>query len=63
MERRKTSVGYAGSSEPEAHFGLGTSVESEDVWQIDLLSGGHQVIENLAAALVASKSTNHDRSD
>ena len=43
-----TSVGYAGSSEPEAHFGLGTSVRVRTL-EIDWPSGTHQVIENLAA--------------
>jgi hypothetical protein len=41
-------VGYAGSSEPEAHFGLGTSLRVRRL-EIDWPSGTHQVIENLAA--------------
>ena len=43
-----TSVGYAGSSEPEAHFGLGRSslVRTLDVWWP---SGTRQSRRNLAA--------------
>jgi Tfp pilus assembly protein PilF len=43
-----TSVGYAGSSEPAAHFGLGknTTVRTMEIlWP----SGARQVLENLAA--------------
>jgi hypothetical protein len=43
-----TSVGYAGSSEPETHFGLGTSVRVRTL-EIDWPSGTHQLIENLSA--------------
>ena len=43
-----TSVGYAGSSEPEAHFGVGASstVPKLEVWWP---SGARQSIENVAA--------------
>jgi enediyne biosynthesis protein E4 len=43
-----TSVGYAGSSEPEAHFGLGRSATVRRL-EIDWPSGAHQVLEDLAA--------------
>jgi hypothetical protein len=43
-----TSVGYAGSSEPEAHFGLGASASVRTL-EIDWPSGTHQLIENLSA--------------
>jgi tetratricopeptide (TPR) repeat protein len=43
-----TSVGYGGSSEPEAHFGLGRSamVRTLDVWWP---SGTRQTLQNVAA--------------
>jgi hypothetical protein len=43
-----TSVGYAGSSEPEAQFGLGKSATVKRL-EIDWPSGAHQVLENLVA--------------